>query len=82
MDITAEKYYDDNLENYNLLNKIDPMTAKQAMQMMEGYHQAKLKLLGIADVVGQSEQLVCDHPDEAIIRDKPTDYCMACNSNI
>lgn len=33
-------------------------------------------------VVGQSEQLVCDHPDEAIIRDKPTDYCMACNSNI
>jgi len=24
------------------------------------YHQAKLKLLGIADVVGQSEQLVCD----------------------
>lgn len=82
MDITAEKYYDDNLENYNLLNKIDPMTAKQAMQMMEGYHQAKLKLLGITDVVGQSEQLVCDHPDEAIIRDKPTDYCMACNSNI
>jgi hypothetical protein len=57
MDITAEKYYDDNLENYNLLNKIDPMTAKQAMQMMEGYHQAKLKLLDIADVVGQSEQL-------------------------
>lgn len=82
MDITAEKYYDDNLENYNLLNKIDPMTAKQAMQMMEEYHQAKLKLLGIADVVGQSEQLVCNHPDEAIIRDKPADYCMACNSNI
>ncbi len=51
MDITAEKYYDDNLENYNLLNKIDPMTAKQAMQMMESYHQAKLKLLSIADVM-------------------------------
>ena len=50
MDITAEKYYDDNLENYNLLNKIDPMTAKQAMEMMEGYHQAKLKLLGIGGV--------------------------------
>ena len=57
MHITAEKYYDDNLENYNLLNKIDPMTAKQAMEMMEGYHQARLKDLGIADVVGQSEQL-------------------------
>ena len=38
--------------------------------------------LRIHDVVGQSEQLVCDHPDEAIIRDKPTDYCMACNRNI
>ena len=24
------------------------------------YHQAKLKLLGISDVAGQSEQLVCD----------------------
>ena len=51
MDITAEKYYDDNLENYNLLNKIDPITAKQAMEMMEGYHQAKLKLLGIGGVI-------------------------------
>ena len=38
--------------------------------------------LRLCNVVGQSEQLVCDHPDEAIIRDKPTDYCLACNSNI
>ena len=36
----------------------------------------------IPDVSGQSEQLVCEHPDEAIIRDKPTDYCLACNRNI
>lgn len=56
MDITAEKYYDDNLENYNLLNKIDPMTAKQAMQMMEEYHQAKLKLLGIVGVSSHLSQ--------------------------
>lgn len=34
------------------------------------------------DGSGQSEQLVCEHPDEAIIRDKPTDYCLACNRNI
>ncbi len=33
-------------------------------------------------VVWRSEQLVCDHPDEAIIKDKPTDYCLACNRNI
>ena len=38
--------------------------------------------LRIHDVVGQSEQLVCEHPDEAIIKDKPTDYCLACNRNI
>ena len=56
MDITAEKYYDDNLENYNLLNKIDPMTAKQAMQMMEEYHQTKLKLLGIGSVSSRLSQ--------------------------
>ena len=33
-------------------------------------------------VVGRSEQLVCDHPEEYLIRDKPTDYCLACNRNI
>ena len=54
MNITAEEYYDNNLENYNLLNKIDPMTAKQAIEIMEEYHQAKLKLLGIGGVVGST----------------------------
>ena len=41
-----------------------------------------LSKLSQHDVSGQSEQLVCDHPDEAIIKDKPTDYCLACNRNI
>ena len=41
-----------------------------------------VKNCSIPAVVGRSEQLVCDHPDEAIIRDKPTDYCLACNRNI
>jgi hypothetical protein len=36
MDITAEKYYDDNLENYNLLNKIDPMTIEQLKKLSIG----------------------------------------------
>ena len=44
--------------------------------------ETQIQALRIHDVVGRSEQLPCDHPDEAIIRDKPTDYCMACNSNI
>lgn len=41
-----------------------------------------VKNCSIPDVVMQSEQLVCEHPDEVIIRDKPTDYCLACNRNI
>ena len=45
---------------------------------IEAINQALL----LYDVVGQSEQLVCDRPDEAIIKDKPTDYCLACNRNI
>jgi hypothetical protein len=44
--------------------------------------EAVTEALRIHDVVGRSEQLVCDHPDEAIIKDKPTDYCLACNRNI
>lgn len=36
---TAEEFYDENLEGYNLLNLIDPATAGQAIQMMEAYKQ-------------------------------------------
>ena len=35
--------------------------------------EAVTDALRIHAVVGRSEQLVCDHPDEAIIKDKPTD---------
>ena len=41
-----------------------------------------VKNCSIPDIVLRSEQLVCEHPDEAIIKDKPTDYCLACNRNI
>ena len=54
-----------------------PLDFDQIVLLMEEY-----AALRIHDVVWQSEQLVCDHPDEAIIRDKPTDYCLACNRNI
>ena len=40
----AREFYDKELSKYNLLNLIDPATAKQAIQMMEEYHQDKLKL--------------------------------------
>jgi hypothetical protein len=60
--------------------KYEPMSDK-AYEFMENAMEqyAELRLGG---VVGQNEELVCDHPDDAIIRDKPTDYCMACNRNI
>ena len=45
---------------------------------IEAINQALL----LYDVVWQSKQLACEHPDEAIIKDKPTDYCLACNRNI
>ena len=41
-----------------------------------------VKNCSMPDIVLRSEQLVCDHPDEAIIKDKPTNYCLACNRNI
>ena len=52
------------------------------LDAMERYAQQKVKNLNIPAVVWRSEQLVCEHPDEAIIKDKPTDYCLACNRNI
>lgn len=41
--------------------------------------ERELKNLQLADVSGE---LDCEHPDEAIIKDKPTDYCLVCNRNI
>lgn len=58
--------------------KRHPMSSEELQKVLCDFVEA----LRIHDVVGRSEQLVCDHPDEAIIRDKPTDYCLACNSNI
>lgn len=36
------------------------MSPNDCIKMMELYHEHKLKLLGIGDVVGQGEQLKCD----------------------
>ncbi len=40
-------------------NKWEVIETSDLEEICEAYHQAKLKLLGIADVVGQSEQLKC-----------------------
>ena len=48
-------YYNTNVEG-ELYEKLGIETLAD---ILEVYHQRKLKLLGIADVVGQNEQLVC-----------------------
>ena len=35
----AEKYYDYNLKRYNLLNRLDPMTAEQVIEIMESFRK-------------------------------------------
>ena len=54
------------------------------VKIIENYSPelAAEEILRLFSVVGRSEQLVCDHPVDAIIKDKSTDYCMACNRNI
>lgn len=52
------------------------------VRMMEEYHQAKLKLLGIANVVGQREQLPiarcgCEEPDPTSIL-----VCVQCDGYV
>jgi len=58
--------------------------AVKMQEYAEYYHQAKLKLLGIGDVVGQSEQLVCDHPEDrqTWMRNGNASYCDKCGEMI
>ena len=49
-------------------------------QMLEEYHQTKLKLLGIGDVVGRSEQFNCPFCNSTNIhqKTKSNDWCKDC----
>lgn len=79
--MTAEEYLNKHCkpEDWNNLEERlkDSILTNNVIEHMERY--AALRIHGVA---GRSEQLVCEHPDEAIIRDKPSDYCLACNRNI
>ena len=72
------------MNKQDLIKKIDStwLSAKRKTELKEAVNNFEDALLRQYAVSGQSEQLVCEHPDEAIIRDKPTDYCLACNRNI
>lgn len=70
----------------------DALTDRQEIKDMmtdietyaEIYHQAKLKLLGIGDVVGQSEQLVCDDclSDEMDKTLRQENRCVSCGQKL
>lgn len=67
----------------NANNEVMQMYRSQMKNVLDFINQLKqVKNCFMPDIVLRSEQLVCDHPDEAIIKDKPTDYCLACNRNI
>lgn len=51
------------------------------VQFAEKYHQAKLKLLGIADVVGRSEQLTCDCVNNRV-KSNIQDFCGKCGTTL
>jgi len=72
------------MNKQDLIKKIDStwLSAKRKTELKEAVNNFEDALLRQYAVSGRSEQLVCDHPDEAIIKDKPTDYCLACGKNI
>ena len=57
-------------------NKWEVVETSDLEEICEAYHQDKLKLLGIANVVGQSEQ--CRHDSEPIIDSNGVYACPDC----
>jgi hypothetical protein len=48
------------------------------------YHEKQVNSVDLADVVGKSEQLVCDHPEDrrTWMRSGKASYCNKCNELI
>lgn len=55
---------------------------QEIYQWMEGYHETELKKLRVGDVVGRSEQLVCEECKEPMIEPYAERYgkkfCLGC----
>lgn len=66
----------------DLIIGFDNGTKESLIDLLEKYHQHKLKLLGIANVVGQSEQLVCDCENPTGYEDKSVSKCLDCDKEI
>jgi len=80
--MNAEEYY--RKKDYPILDKFDKKAPKfdyyDFIDFAESYHKAKLNLLTLTDVVGQSEQYHCELYDFGR-KDKPCDkQCDGCKA--
>ena len=57
MNLELERFLENQTEMLGNLTITDSIDVETLTDICEEYHKRKLKLLGIADVVGQSEQL-------------------------
>ena len=74
--LSESKAYRDAVDNgYDIR-----MDEKEILYWMERYAEYKAENLPISPVVGQSEQLVCDHPEDeqTWMRSGKASYCNKC----
>lgn len=81
--MTAKEYYN-NQDRFEYFTKLTNTGISddfdEIMAFAEAYHEHKLKLLGIPDVVGRSEQLVCPNCDGEGFSGKGTNEILPCLS--
>lgn len=81
--MTAKEYYN-NQDRFEYFTKLTNTGISddfdEIMAFAEAYHEHKLKLLGIANVVGQSEQLKCEKCGAKFVPHlmKPLTICDKC----
>ena len=71
--------WNDVKERYLEFHKMDSFTENMAIDIDFGYWL--VNNCNIPDV-SNNEVAVCDHPEEALIIDKTTPFCLACGKNI
>ena len=55
---------------------------KKGVYGVDGGYMAGCEGCKCDDAYNNYLDSLCEHPDEALIRDKPTEFCLACNKNI
>lgn len=83
IDFFKEEDPGNNYEYSSNSNDANWLYDKNDMVMFaERYHQAKLKLLGIANVVGRSEQLVCECGNKLTDKELYFGQCLQCDKSV